>query len=350
MVEARQAAESAWANAAPPCILPHHFKVVKRTRDASASNMLAAEDAKCCRLSPHPTAANDLAEGESGVSAHDHGLQTFSDSCADALDNATHKLLTMKRYMDMSDEELKELQFVLLVELQKLGTSVPVLVGEALLATDKRHCAALSALLRGRQYQNMASFFRTICKAAGHQVPPLYFASLEHQNSSEDDDEDEAGSMTFGKFVLSFMFYCGNSSRFREEGAKRQRRICEARRLLKGVIQDEVSSQTEENISEREADQYLEEWSKAEQVRARRNVPGGHPFSLRHGSDIPKRAVDLYSRIIKVKEFVEGVPLLANLSEKVIWDEINQHDNDALSVAASSSDTEIIDMSQHDNL
>ncbi|DBA77582.1 TPA: hypothetical protein ACH3X1_009386 [Trebouxia sp. C0004] len=73
MVEARQAAESAWANAAPPCILPHHFKVVKRTRDASASNMLAAEDAKCCRLSPHPTAANDLAEGESGVSAHDHG-------------------------------------------------------------------------------------------------------------------------------------------------------------------------------------------------------------------------------------------------------------------------------------
>ena len=26
----------------------------------------------------------------------------------------------MKRYMDMSDEELKELQFVLLVELQKL--------------------------------------------------------------------------------------------------------------------------------------------------------------------------------------------------------------------------------------
>lgn len=48
------------------------------------------------------------------------GPQIFSDSCADALDNATHKLLTMKRYMDMSDEELKELQFVLLVELQKL--------------------------------------------------------------------------------------------------------------------------------------------------------------------------------------------------------------------------------------
>ena len=101
----------------------------------------------------------------------------------------------MKRYMDMSNEELKELQFVLLVELQKLvccklqilayqicqlathlyiaqGTSVPVLVGEALLATDKQHCAALSALLRGRQYQNMASFFRywwfpsllTLCK------------------------------------------------------------------------------------------------------------------------------------------------------------------------------------------
>ena len=47
---------------------------------------------------------------------------------------------------------------------------------------------------------------------------------------------------------------------------------------------------------------------------------------------------------------LQGVPLLANLSEKVIWDEINQHDNDALSVAASYSDTEIIDMSQHDNL
>lgn len=47
------------------------------------------------------------------------GPQIFSDS-SDALDNATHKLLTMKRYMEMSDEELKELQFVLLVELQNL--------------------------------------------------------------------------------------------------------------------------------------------------------------------------------------------------------------------------------------
>lgn len=181
--------------------------MVKRNRDASASNTLAAEDAKCCRLSPHPTAANDLAEGEPGVLANDHGEwvqpklllpstfdfgghcalptgpQTFSDSCADALDNATHELLTMKRYMDMSDAELKELQFLLLVDLQKLvcyklqilayficqlathhyvvqGTNVAVLVGEALLATDKRHCAALSALLKGRQYQAMASFFR----------------------------------------------------------------------------------------------------------------------------------------------------------------------------------------------
>ncbi|KAL0021176.1 hypothetical protein WJX77_008761 [Trebouxia sp. C0004] len=75
----------------------------------------------------------------------------------------------MKRYMNMSDEELKELQFAILVELQKLGTSVPVLVGEALLATDKRHCAALSAILREGQYLAMASIFRTICKAAGHQ-------------------------------------------------------------------------------------------------------------------------------------------------------------------------------------
>lgn len=93
------------------------------------------------------------------------------------------KLLTMKQYMDMSNDELKELQFAILVELEKLvccklqilarqmrqltthryivqGTSVPVLVGEALLATDKRHCAALSAILRRRQYQAMASFFR----------------------------------------------------------------------------------------------------------------------------------------------------------------------------------------------
>ncbi|KAL0038978.1 hypothetical protein WJX77_003882 [Trebouxia sp. C0004] len=152
----------------------------------------------------------------------------------------------MKRYMNMSDEELKELQFAILVELQKLGTSVPVLVGEALLATDKRHCAALSAILREGQYLAMASIFRTICKAAGHQV----------------------------------------------------------------------SSQIE-RIYDREADQYLEEWSNAEKVRARRNVSGSHPFSLRHGSDIPRRAVDLCSRTIKVKEFVEGVSLLASLSEKV---------------------------------
>lgn len=101
------------------------------------------------------------------------GPQISIESCADALDIATHKLLTMKRYMNMSHEELKELQFAILVELLivvccKLqilacqihmltthryivqGTSVPVLVGEALLATDKRHCAALPAILRGR--------------------------------------------------------------------------------------------------------------------------------------------------------------------------------------------------------
>ena len=35
--------------------------------------MLAAEDAKCCRLSPHPTAANDRAEADSGVLASDDG-------------------------------------------------------------------------------------------------------------------------------------------------------------------------------------------------------------------------------------------------------------------------------------
>lgn len=85
--------------------------------------------------------------------------------------------------MDMSDQELKELQFAILVELQRLvccklqilayqmcqlttqryvmqETSVPVLVGEALLPTDKRHCAALIATLRGREYQAVASFFR----------------------------------------------------------------------------------------------------------------------------------------------------------------------------------------------
>lgn len=76
--------------------------------------------------------------------------------------------------MDMSDVELKELHFAILVELQNLvccklqilayqmrqlttqchvmqETSVPVLLREALLATDKR---------QGRQYQGTASFFR----------------------------------------------------------------------------------------------------------------------------------------------------------------------------------------------
>lgn len=42
------------------------------------------------------------------------------------------------------------------------GTNVPVLVGEAILATDKRHCAALSATLRGGQHQAMASFLRYV--------------------------------------------------------------------------------------------------------------------------------------------------------------------------------------------
>ena len=31
-------------------------------------------------------------------------------------------------------------------------------------------------------------------------------------------------------------------------------------------------------MSDSEADSYLEEWKFAEKVRARRNVPGGHPF------------------------------------------------------------------------
>ena len=61
-------------------------------------------------------------------------------------------------------------------------------------------------------------------------------------------------------------------------------------------------------------------------------------------------ATKLCSSGLLTYSMLQGVPLLANLSEKVIWDAINQHDNDALSVAASSSDTEIIDMSQHDNL
>ena len=47
--------------------------------------------------------------------------------------------------------------------------------------------------------------------------------------------------MTFGKFVSSFMYYCDNGPRFQEKGSQRQRRICEARRLLRGVIQDEVT-------------------------------------------------------------------------------------------------------------
>lgn len=47
---------------------------------------------------------------------------------------------------------------------------------------------------------------------------------------------------------------------------------------------------------------------------------------------------------------VQGIPLLANLSEKVIWGDIHQHDNNALLVAATSSDTDRIDMSQHDDL
>ena len=61
-------------------------------------------------------------------------------------------------------------------------------------------------------------------------------------------------------------------------------------------------------------------------------------------------ATKVCSSGLLTQSVLQGVPLLANLSEKVIWDDINQHDNDARSVAASSTDTEIIDMSQHDNL
>lgn len=46
--------------------------------------------------------------------------------------------------------------------------------------------------------------------------------------------------MTFGKFVSSFMYYCRNSFRFKEEGAQRQRCICQVQQLLRGVVQAEV--------------------------------------------------------------------------------------------------------------
>ena len=74
--------------------------------------------------------------------------------------------------------------------------------------------------------------------AAGHELPQDYFAPFEGQNGSR--DKEEAGCMTFGKFVSSFMYYCNNSSRFRQETAQRQRCIREVQQLLRGVIQAEV--------------------------------------------------------------------------------------------------------------
>lgn len=56
-----------------PGFVTHFYKAVKRTRDPSASILLAADDPKCCRLSPEPDNACDLAERESGVTADEDG-------------------------------------------------------------------------------------------------------------------------------------------------------------------------------------------------------------------------------------------------------------------------------------
>ena len=48
----------------------------------SGCTVLAAEDAKCCRLSPEPTAASDLAEGEPGVLADDDDDRATQTWCS----------------------------------------------------------------------------------------------------------------------------------------------------------------------------------------------------------------------------------------------------------------------------
>ena len=111
---------------------------VKQSRDF---NMPAAEDTNCCRLAPHPNAASDLAEGQSGVLIDNNGEwvdptllltpvcltcgrcampagpETLHDASSDTSNNM---LLTRKRYKDLSKQELKELQLTLLVDLQRL--------------------------------------------------------------------------------------------------------------------------------------------------------------------------------------------------------------------------------------
>lgn len=97
-------------------------------------------------------------------------------------------------------------------------------------------------------------------------------------------------------------------------------------------------------MSDSEADSYLEEWKFAEKVRARRNVPGGHPFSLRFGTKTARHAVGVYSRIIKIPDYVKDTPLLATLSEQVILYDIERAVTKSSS--ADSTDDKIFDLSE----
>ncbi|KAL3163226.1 hypothetical protein ABBQ32_009627 [Trebouxia sp. C0010 RCD-2024] len=108
-------------------------------------------------------------------------------------------------------------QLELLVDLQTLGTSVSVLLGEALKATDKRHCSQLCSLLKQSPHRALARFYRTVCKTAG-QGDPWYLLAPDQQtqaagrqDENEDEDEDKK-PMTFGKFVMGFFYYCKNPS------------------------------------------------------------------------------------------------------------------------------------------
>ncbi|KAL3160993.1 hypothetical protein ABBQ38_009381 [Trebouxia sp. C0009 RCD-2024] len=313
-------------------------QAVKRTRELSAD--LAVEDAKCLRVSRDLSNASDLAnpnrvKGELGVLADEQGPHWSPDQASE-LEEAQHKLRTYRYCVEQSS---RQANLSLLMDMQRLGTCVSVLLGEALSAADKRHFGALQSHLNMLENSHLHRVFRLVyggaykhCPSAwSDEVPCCHFGSSPiHASNSR----QQSNLRTFAKVVSSYDYYCNNPAKFAESDTSRRRNIQQMAELLKLVIRDEVH-QLDGLVTDDAVNAYLKEWSSVENVRVQRNIPGGHLVSLskRKGTQDARRDAEVFDKILTVEKYVEEIPLLAKLSGKVVWDDIYTFERQHLATA-----------------
>ncbi|KAA6416687.1 MAG: hypothetical protein FRX49_13334 [Trebouxia sp. A1-2] len=290
-------------------------------KQGSSASVLP-EACKCC------TPSSESEQAQRPVITLVKGLQCCSDSLPKTPQASPCDALTSKPETDMSGKEARGLKLALLVDLQQLDTNVAQLLGEALLATDKRHCRVLCAALRNTPNQAIALFLRAICQAAGHDDVLHPLAPDQLANGTGYQDEDESNTMSFSKTVSSYFYYCQHSTRFQERSVDRRRHINDLLHILREVVQDVIRQVSASDaldgkaMPDSKADEYLKEWVNAEEVRQRCIIPERHGF---RDADAAKHALDVYGRIIEVPQFIQDTPLLAHLSHMIIRDDLAQH-------------------------